>query len=50
VDLYGASVTILKTTSEFRNVSVTWWKWAWLAGRGRQTIMHGKQSWIGNCK
>jgi len=35
--------TIIKTTSEFRNVSVTWRKWAWLAGCGRHTLMHVKQ-------
>jgi len=24
-------------------------EWAWLAGRGRHTLSHGKQTWIGNC-
>jgi len=27
-------IAIIKITSEFRNVSVMWQKWAWLAGHG----------------
>jgi len=45
------SLLLLKPhTSELSNVSVTWRKWSWLAGLGRHTLSHGKQTWIRNCK
>jgi len=44
------SVNLLSSLLLLKPQGCRWPKLAWLAGRGRHTLSHGKQTWIGNCK